>query len=147
VAEIGLFAVILDQQRRVLLCHRRDDDLWNLPGGRMERDESPWQGVIREVKEEVGLDVAVVRLVGVYSRPEKDEIVFCFLCEVIGGDIATSDEADQVEYFEFQTIPQTTLPSHVERISDALDGQREAVLNVQRGGSARPSHGVTAGEP
>jgi len=42
---IGVFAIILDESRRVLLCHRRDFDLWNLPGGGLERGESPQDGV------------------------------------------------------------------------------------------------------
>src|SRR5438132_1020880 len=44
--KIGAFAVILDEQQRVLLCHRRDYDLWNLPGGRVESGESPWDAVL-----------------------------------------------------------------------------------------------------
>ena len=50
---IGAFAVILDKERGVLFCHRRDRDLWNLPGGKLETNEAPWEGVVREVKEEV----------------------------------------------------------------------------------------------
>ena len=49
---IGVFGIIRDEQNRVLLCLRNDYDLWNLPGGTLEQGESPWQGVIREVKEE-----------------------------------------------------------------------------------------------
>ena len=33
---LGAFTIILDEHERVLLCHRRDHDLWNLPGGRLE---------------------------------------------------------------------------------------------------------------
>jgi 8-oxo-dGTP pyrophosphatase MutT (NUDIX family) len=36
---IGAFALIFDEHNRVLLCHRRDMDLWNLPGGGVEREE------------------------------------------------------------------------------------------------------------
>ena len=49
---IGVFAIIFDDKNRILFCHRRDHDLWNLPGGRLEKGEAPWKGVIREVKEE-----------------------------------------------------------------------------------------------
>jgi len=67
---IGAFAIILDDQRRVLLCHRRDLDLWNLPGGGVESGELPTEAVVREVKKETGLDVAVVHLAGLYARDE-----------------------------------------------------------------------------
>ena len=49
---IGVFGIITDERDRVLLCHRRDFDLWNLPGGRVEAGESPWSALVREVEEE-----------------------------------------------------------------------------------------------
>ena len=67
----GAFAIICDEKRRVLLCHRRDIDAWNLPGGRVEEGEAPWDAAIRETREEVGLEVEVTRLTGLYWRPEK----------------------------------------------------------------------------
>jgi len=85
---VGVFAIIRDDDRRVLLCHRRDHDLWNLPGGALEHGEAPWDGVIREVSEETGLDVEVSRLAGIYSKPEADDLVFSFLCRRTGGDRA-----------------------------------------------------------
>ena len=74
----GAFAIILDDERRVLLCHRRDIDAWNLPGGRVEEGEAPWDAAIRETREEVGLEVEVARLTGLYWRPERTEVVFAF---------------------------------------------------------------------
>jgi len=56
-----------------------------LRGGGVEEGESPWEAVVREVKEEVGLDVMVTCLTGVYSKPQKNEVVFSFLCEVVSG--------------------------------------------------------------
>lgn len=49
---IGVFAIVKDEKDRVLLCLRNDYNVWNLPGGGLEAGEAPWQGVIREVKEE-----------------------------------------------------------------------------------------------
>ena len=49
---IGIFGIIFDEQKRVLLCHRRDYDLWNLSGGGLESGESPWEGLKREVRED-----------------------------------------------------------------------------------------------
>ena len=65
---IAAFGLIFDQQNRILLCHRRDYNLWNLPGGTMEAGEAPWETVVRELKEETGLDVEIVRLTGVYNK-------------------------------------------------------------------------------
>jgi 8-oxo-dGTP diphosphatase len=62
---IGAFVVIMGERGGTLLCLREDLDIWNLPGGRVERGESPWKAVVREVNEETGLEVEVERLAGV----------------------------------------------------------------------------------
>jgi 8-oxo-dGTP diphosphatase len=116
----GAFGVIFDADRRVLLCHRRDIDAWNLPGGGVEAGESPWDAAVREVREEVGLDVEIVRLTGLYWKPETTEIVFNFECRIRSGTPTTSDEADEVGYFSVEELPPNTAPKQVERIHDAL---------------------------
>ena len=73
---IGVFGIIFDEQKRVLLAHRTDYDLWNLPGGRLEANESPWDGVIREIKEETGFDAEVIKIAGVSFKPEKNNVLF-----------------------------------------------------------------------
>lgn len=132
---VGAFAIILDKQSRVLLCHRRDYDLWNLPGGGVKKGESPWEGVIREVKEEVCLDVKIVRLQGIYYKPEKDDLVFCFICEPIGGKITLTEEADKIEYFELMNIPHNISSKQLERVKDALKGDN-LILKIQKGPSS-----------
>ncbi len=132
---IGAFAIILDSEKRALLCHRRDFDLWNLPGGKLEHGESPWDGVIREVKEETGLDVSVERLAGIYHKSDQNEIVFSFACTVISGDIQTSDEADRVEYYKIDALPKNTSPKQVERILDAVTNEG-CVMKTQTGPSS-----------
>jgi 8-oxo-dGTP diphosphatase len=133
--KIGVFAIILDNQKRVLLCHRRDYDLWNLPGGGLKAHESPWGGVKREVKEETGLKVEVVNLLGIYSKFEKNDIVFSFLCKITGGKMELTDEADKIDYFKVNKLPKNTVPKQVERIKDALT-EKEIVLKVQSGPGA-----------
>ena len=96
---IGVFGIITDDKDRVLLCHRRDFDLWNLPGGGVEAGESPWAALVREIEEETGLNAVPVHLSGVYSKPDKNEIVLSFFCRVTGGTVQLTDEADQIEYF------------------------------------------------
>src|SRR3989344_4155654 len=92
---MGAFGIIFDKQKRVLLVHRLDYDLWNLPGGKLENYESPISGVKREVKEETGLEVEISRLVGVYSKAEKNDIVFSFICKIIAGEMTLNNEADK----------------------------------------------------
>jgi mutator protein MutT len=135
--KIGSFGIILDEQCRVLLCHRCDVDLWNLPGGGVERGETPAQAVVREVKEEVGLKVAVRRLIGIYIHPGKLNLAFSYVCDITGGKIRKSDEADEIEYFSFQHIPSNTYPFHVARIADVLEKPGWFRLRLEFGPSAK----------
>lgn len=115
---IGAFALVFDSASKVLLCLRADRDAWNLPGGRVEMHESPWEAVVREVEEEVGLVVRVERLVGVYSVPSKTDVVFNFLCVPTGGALRTSTEAREIGWFARGEIPPNTLPRHAARVED-----------------------------
>ncbi len=129
---IAAFGFIFDENNRILLCHRRDYDLWNLPGGTMEIGESPWECVVREIQEETGLTAEVVRLAGVYNKPDKGELAFSFICRVIGGQLTLNEEADRIEYFSLENIPNNISQKQVARIHDALK-EKEIVLKNQVG--------------
>jgi 8-oxo-dGTP diphosphatase len=71
-------AVVHDAAGRLLLVRRGHDPhagLWSLPGGRIETGESPEQAVVREVREETGLDVVPAHRVG-HVRIPGDGVVF-----------------------------------------------------------------------
>jgi ADP-ribose pyrophosphatase YjhB (NUDIX family) len=66
-------AVIVEHGGRVLLQQRAMEPgagLWTFPGGFLEIGETPADGACREAKEEVGLDVVLGPLLGVYARPQ-----------------------------------------------------------------------------
>lgn len=128
----GVFGIITDDKERVLLCRRTDIDFWNLPGGKLESGETPWSGVIREVLEETGLQVAVTKLSGIYSKAPNDEIVFVFACRVKGGSLQINTEARAVEYFPREALPEKTLPNHVSRINDFFANSDQVTMKVQR---------------
>jgi 8-oxo-dGTP diphosphatase len=95
---LGAFAVIFDEEARILLCHRTDRDMWNLPGGRVEKHEAPWEAIVREVEEETGLQVQVEKLIGVYVVPQKKDLVFNFLCRATAGALRHSHESGLVPF-------------------------------------------------
>lgn len=123
-------AVIFDGRGRLLLQQRSDGGQWGLPGGSVEVGESVMAAVRREVSEETGLEVAVERLIGVYSDPGLQILRYpngmvwhyinvCFECAVRGGALQTSDETLAVRYFAPRRLPATLLPNHRVRIRDA----------------------------
>jgi len=136
--DLGAFAIIFDTESRVLLCHLRDIDAWNLPGGGIERGELPTEAVLREVMEETGLEVSIERFLGVYGKVDDlDELVFSFLCRVTGGQLKRSDETDDIRYFDIESIPPNTSPRHVERIREALSQPSEPVFRRLYAASTR----------
>ena len=106
---LSAFAVVLDWRGRILLAHRRDMDLWDLPGGGIETGEIPTEAAIRETKEETGLDVKVDRLFVVANMPE-NRMAFVFYCHVVGGAMATGEESDDVRYFSLDQLPENLGP-------------------------------------
>src|ERR1700730_434464 len=95
---IGVSALIFDQQR-ILLAHRRDINWWNLPGGGMEVGETVEEALHREVREETGLEIDIEYLVGVYSKPQKQEVVLTFRCHSTGGTLHSTAESRDSRFF------------------------------------------------
>jgi ADP-ribose pyrophosphatase YjhB (NUDIX family) len=134
---IGAFVVIFNKKGRVLLCHRRDMDIWNLPGGGVENGELPDEAAIRETREETGIKVKIKDLVGVYGKQYRDEIVFVFRGKVVGGKVKATSESDKTRYFKTNKLPINTIPKHVERIRDAEKNKTKPYFRRQYSLSAR----------
>ena len=82
---LGVFAAIFDDSGRIL-CVRMNyaTHAWTTPGGRVELGESPLAALKREMLEESGLEVVADGLVGVYSKPQKDDVVLFLRARVVG---------------------------------------------------------------
>jgi ADP-ribose pyrophosphatase YjhB (NUDIX family) len=134
---IGAFIVVFNKKGRVLLCHRRDMDIWNLPGGAVENSELPDEAAVRETQEETGLKVKIKDLVGIYGKPHRDELIFVFTGKVVGGKLKPTAESDKSRFFKVDKLPVNTIPKHVERIRDADKKETKPIFRWQHGLSAR----------
>ncbi len=132
-------AVVTEEDGRLLMAKRTDNNLWTIPGGTMKPGETIAETAIREVKEETGIDVEVVSLVGIYSNPQhvvaysdgevRQQFSICFACRPIGGELATSDETSEVDYFSPNEIEAMDIhPSIRLRIQHFLDNRDEPYL-------------------
>jgi 8-oxo-dGTP diphosphatase len=131
-------AVVQDASGGVLLIRRGDGRGWSLPGGMMEPGESIVACLVREVREETGLDVEPLRLVGIYSDAaymrfayaNGDQVHFVsatFECRVVGGSLRPDgEESLEVAYFAPDALPPDLVCDHEQRILDALSGQEAA---------------------
>lgn len=92
-------AAVLMHEGRLLITLRRPDapypGHWEFPGGKMEPDEDPVSCIVREMKEELGIDVSVSGIYDVvhHRYPERTVLVIAYRCEWIGGEIADLDVA------------------------------------------------------
>jgi ADP-ribose pyrophosphatase YjhB (NUDIX family) len=108
--KVGAHAAVFDAGGRILLVRRADDGKWCLPCGWVEPNESPEETVVREAREETGLEVEVVRLIGVYTRRANSghgphsAIAIGYLCEARGGRFALSHEIREVGYYRIEDV-------------------------------------------
>ncbi|MEO1134042.1 MAG: NUDIX hydrolase [Cyanobacteria bacterium J06639_1] len=115
---------------RIVLVRRRDSGLWSIPGGIIDWGEDVPTTVGRELQEETGLElVAIARLVGVYSAPDRDPRVrsISILVEVsVRGEIAVRDAREIVEAraFHRDELPRgdRLAHDHDRQLQDFLDG-------------------------
>lgn len=109
--KVGTDAAIVDDEGRILLMKRADNQKWCMPCGLEEVGESPAQCAIREAKEETGLDVRIVQLVDVFTRLPSAEytpytlVSVVYLCEVTGGELRSSHEALGLQYWHLGRRP------------------------------------------
>jgi colanic acid biosynthesis protein WcaH len=92
---------------------------WWFPGGRMWKGETFKETLYREVKEETGLAVDVIKFVGVYSRifPDRHDITIVFLCRCFDNEVTLNEEHS--EYRFFRNIPRGIHTYLLETIKDS----------------------------
>ncbi len=138
---VGCAAVIFDEARsRVLLTQRSDNGLWCVPGGRMEPGESAVEACGREVLEETGLQVEVVRLSGIYTSPHQvtryrdgetvQVVALCFEVSIMAGTPGLSDETIAVGWFTRAEMDELAMMSdHATRVLDAWSARPTAFIS------------------
>jgi 8-oxo-dGTP pyrophosphatase MutT (NUDIX family) len=123
-ATIGAFAILLDDDGRVLCVKQNYPPReWTLPGGRVERHESPLAALHREILEETGCRIAIERFVGTYARTDADDLVLLFAARILErADWAPNGEIADLGFFAPAALPNPMNPRHRQRIEDAVDG-------------------------
>lgn len=130
---------IIIRDDRMLLVHHKKLNLWLPPGGHVEEGELPSECVVREVKEETGLDVEIVNktpaVVSDHAIPfptadwtQLEDIQgthchydFVYRCNILGGTLTKSHESNDIRFFEAKEIRSLTdTTSEVKSLADLL---------------------------
>jgi ADP-ribose pyrophosphatase YjhB (NUDIX family) len=135
----SVVAFVRDDQGRILMIHRTDNDLWALPGGGHDVGESISQTVVREVAEETGIMVEVERITGIYTNPRhviayddgevRQQFSICFTARMVGGEPRTSSESREVRWVAPADLDSLNIhPSMRLRIEHALADRSEPYI-------------------
>ena len=119
--------VVPSEEGRILLVRRGSDPYegyWALPGGFVEVGETLETAAVREAGEETGLEVEIVRLVGVYSDPGRDprghNVSCAYLARARDGEPSAATDAVEASFLDPSTVELAF--DHKKIIADALAG-------------------------
>ncbi|MFD5825872.1 NUDIX hydrolase [Lentzea sp. NPDC060358] len=124
-------AFVQNDSGQVLMIRRTDNDKYAIPGGQQEVGETLAQAAIREVKEETGIEIGILAIIGLYSNPNhviayddgevRQEFSICFRAKPTGGHPKTSSESKEVQWVDPSKISDLNVhPSIQLRITHAL---------------------------
>ncbi|HMB25412.1 MAG TPA: NUDIX hydrolase [Anaerolineales bacterium] len=130
---VGAAVLVLDEQNRLLLMKRSDNQCWGIPGGSLEPGEALEAAARRETCEETNLEVGEMSLFGVFSGPEfyykypnGDEVhivTIVYLSRDWHGDVKLNDEHTEWRWFPADAIPDDLSPPIkpiIEQLKDSL---------------------------
>ncbi|WP_246351520.1 NUDIX hydrolase [Nocardia barduliensis] len=124
--KVAVSAFVQDSHGRILMIHRIDNDLYSIPGGGLEAGETVTEAVVREVREETGIDVQVTNLIEIFSNPDhviaydggevRQEFSICFPADPVGGQLRPSPESKEVMWVAPTDFAKLDIP--LDRITD-----------------------------
>ncbi|MEH7179787.1 NUDIX hydrolase [Neobacillus vireti] len=118
---VSAASIVLNEKNEILLIKgpRRG---WEMPGGQVEEGESITDAVIRETKEESGIDIEVVKFCGIFQNIGDSICNTLFLGKPIGGELTTSPESLEVGFFPLdEALEMVTWNNFRQRIEYCLD--------------------------
>lgn len=110
--KVDVRAAVIDSHRRILLVREAINGLWTLPGGWADQNVSPAENAAKEVREEAGIEVEVLKLIACWDKDRQGhrrqpEHIYklVFLCRPTGGKLGTSHETTGADWFSEDMIP------------------------------------------
>ena len=132
---VGVGAVIWNRHGEIVLIRRGQEPRlgeWSIPGGRLEWGESVREGIIREVREETGLEVEIGGLIDVVDAVTRDAsgevvrhyVLIDFLVRPVAGTLSAGSDAAEARWVAYAALDEYVLWSETRRIIDAAARMR-----------------------
>jgi ADP-ribose pyrophosphatase YjhB (NUDIX family) len=120
---IELAGNLIIRNGKILLLHRKDEDYWEVPGGRVKDDESPTEAAVRETEERLGVEVELRKpfYSGEFQRDDQLFLWHCYLAEIVEGEPELEeDKFDKLEWVEPGKLDEMDLAPSLEMILPGL---------------------------
>jgi 8-oxo-dGTP diphosphatase len=127
-------AIVVDATGRVLLARRAGEPFagrWDLPGGFLEEGEHPLDALVREMKEETGLDVEPDQFVGIWvdrygsGEDAPATLNLYWTASVVGGEAEAADDVAELRWFAGERLPAAgDLAFHIPDVLSAWRARR-----------------------
>lgn len=121
-----------------ILLVQENNGLWTLPGGWVEENLSVKENIIKEVKEEAGLNIITRRLIAIEDRKKHNEPVYIYdltrffvLCELVDGEFVKNEETISSGFFSLDNLPELMVnKTNLEQIRMCFNAYTELENNV-----------------
>ncbi len=132
--KIGCSVAAFDDQGRVVLIQRSDNERWAIPGGMAEIGSPPSENALRELREETGFEAKIERLVGIYDNKRFASVspyqfyICLFRARITGGAATTSNETLEVRLVDPVDPPRDMSELQRAMLCDAASPPAQAVF-------------------
>lgn len=124
---VSVAAAIIGPDGRILATRRRDNGHWEPPGGVLELGETVPEGLAREVREELGVEIENEALTGVYKNMARGIVALVFRCRIEAGEPHVGEEVSEWRWMTPDEIAQNMDEAYAIRMLDALRDRPPAV--------------------
>lgn len=123
---------ILNDTREILMLKRADSSKWTMPGGTLDFGESLVDCAVREVREESGLDIEIVDVLGTYTDPNikieysdgevRQEFTIVFIGKVLSGSLVIDEESTDYRWIHLDKLDELKLAdSQKKRLQEVIN--------------------------